>query len=138
MACDGLTTCGFLIRPIEAVFGLDNFAVQSLRASTGWDIDMDDWKNMLQRLRYMERSNCIREGYVPTRDDVMPDRFFEETIYNKYGHAKILDRNEFITEREKTYLSFGLTAEGIPKPDLLKKLDMDFVIPVLQKQLGSL
>ena len=137
MACDGLTTCGFLARPLEAVFGLNNFAVQALPAATGWDLDLDEWKNMLQRLRFMERCNCIREGYVPTRDDVMPDRFFEETIYNKYGQAKILDREEFFKEREKTYLSYQLTAQGIPQQDQLKKLGLDFVIPVLEKEIGS-
>jgi len=67
----------------------------------------------------------------------MPDRFFEETIYNKYGEPKILDRKEFHELREKTYLSFELTRQGIPPRDLLKKLDMDFVIPVLEKQIGT-
>jgi len=137
MACDGLTTCGFLARPLESVFGLNNFAVQALPAATGWELDLEEWKNMLQRLRLMERCNCIREGYRPTRDDVMPDRFFEETIYNKYGEAKILDRETFIREREKTYLEFGLTPQGLPQRDQLEKLGMDFVIPVLEKEIGS-
>lgn len=85
----------------------------------------------------MERSNCIREGYVPTRDDIMPDRFFEETIHNKYGEAKILDQETFFKEREKTYLEFGLTSEGIPQREQLKNLGMDFVIPVLEKEIGT-
>ncbi|MFB3887425.1 MAG: aldehyde ferredoxin oxidoreductase N-terminal domain-containing protein [Thermodesulfobacteriota bacterium] len=136
MAADGLTTCGFLIRPLQEVFGWDNFAVQFLRAATGWDLSKEDWKDMVRRLRFMERCNCIRDGYVPTRDDIMPDRFFEETIYNKYGQPKILNRKEFQELREKTYLTFELTPQGIPSRDLLKKLDMDFVIPAIEKQIG--
>ena len=136
MACDGLTTCTFLVRPLDQVFGFDNFAVQFLRAATGWDLSLEDWKDMVRRLCFMERCNCIREGYVPIRDDVLPDRFFEETIYNKYGEPKILDRKKFLELREKTYLLYELTPQGIPPRHLLEKLDMDFTIPVLEKQIG--
>lgn len=136
MASDGLTICGFLLRPVEAVFGLDNLAVQLLPAATGWDLSLEDWKDMLQRLRFMERCNCIREGYRPVRDDVLPERFFKETVQNKYGETKRLDHDEFLAQREKTYLSFGLTPEGIPRKDLLHKLDMDFVLPTIEKQVG--
>ena len=92
---------------------------------------------MVRRLQFMERCNCIREGYVPARDDILPDRFFEETVYNKYGEPKILNRKEFDELREKTYLAFELTPQGIPPRDLLKKLDMDFVIPDMEKQIGT-
>jgi aldehyde:ferredoxin oxidoreductase len=137
MACDSLTTCGFLIRPLHQVFGWDNFAVQFLQPATGWDLNQDDWKDMVRRVQFMERCNCIREGYVPTRDDMLPDRFFEETIYSKYGEPKILGRKDFNELREKTYLSLELTPQGIPSRDLLKKLDMDFVIPAMEKQIGT-
>ncbi len=137
MACDSLTTCIFLIPSLNSVFGWDDFAVQFLQAATGWDVTKEEWRDMVRRIQFMERCNCIREGYVPARDDVLPDRFFEETIYNKYGEAKILNRKEFLEAREKTYLSFELTPQGVPPRDLLKKLDMDFVIPVLEKQIGS-
>ena len=85
----------------------------------------------------MERCNCILQGYVPTRDDDIPARFFEETIYNKYGEPKILNRKEFLEMREKTYLLYELTPQGVPPRDLLEKLDMGFVIPVLEKEIGA-
>ena len=85
----------------------------------------------------MERCYCLREGYVPVRDDIMPDRFFEETIYNKYGEPKVLKREEFMDKREKTYLSFELNRNGIPPKENLIKLGMEFVIPTLEKILGS-
>ena len=137
MASDALTSCGFLIRSLHEVFGWDNFALHFLRAAAGWDLNPNDWKDMVRRLQFMERCNCIREGYVPTRDDILPDRFFEETIYSKYGEPKILNRKEFYELREKTYLAFELTPQGIPPRDLLKKLDMDFVIPDMEKQIGT-
>jgi aldehyde:ferredoxin oxidoreductase len=71
------------------------------------------------------------------RDDVLPDRFFEETITNKYGEPKILKKEEFLERREKTYLAFELNRSGIPPRENLRKLGMDFVIPALEKTLGS-
>ena len=137
MACDGLTICAFLIRPLHSVFGWDDFAVQFLQAATGWEVTKEEWQDMVQRLRFMERCNCIREGLVPERDDVLPDRFFEETIYSKYGKPKVLNREEFLEFRKKTYLSYELTPQGIPPRETLEKLGMSFVIPEMEKRLGK-
>jgi aldehyde:ferredoxin oxidoreductase len=79
----------------------------------------------------------IREGYVPSRDDILPDRFFEETIYNKYGEPKTLSREKFLETRKKTYLVFGLNEDGIPTKKTLKELGMEFVVPTLEKKLGK-
>ncbi len=137
MACDGLTVCGFVIRPLHEVFGWDNFAVEFLRPVTGWDITPEEWHDMVQRLRLMERCNCIRDGYLPERDDMIPDRFFEETIYSKYGVPKILNREEFLEFRKKTYLSYELTPQGVPSRESLTQLGMEFVIPELEKRLAN-
>ena len=40
-------------------------------------------------------------------------------------------------KREKTYLSFELNRNGIPPKENLIKLGMEFVIPTLEKILGS-
>ena len=86
----------------------------------------------------MERCVSIREGCLPVRDDILPDRFFDEVIYSKYGEPKVLDRKKFLEMREKTYLGFGLNAKGIPARKTLKDLDMEFVLPALEEKLGSL
>ena len=135
IACDCLTTCLFLIRPLHDVFGWHNFAIQFLRAAAGWDLNEEDWLDLERRTRFMERCNSIREGHVPTRDDMLPNRFFEETIYNRYGEPKILNREEFLELREKQYLSYELTPQGIPPRALLRKLGMDFVMPVLENRI---
>ena len=77
------------------------------------------------------RSPLIKPEYVPSRDDVLPDRFFTETIFNKYGEPKILNREKFFEMRKKAYLSFGLNEEGIPSKKTLESLGMEFVIPAL-------
>jgi hypothetical protein len=38
--------------------------------------------------------------------------------------------------RKKTYLAFGLNEDGIPTRKTLKGLDMEFVVPTLEKKLG--
>ena len=137
VALDSLTLCAFLRHNIHEIFDLDKFILDMLHAASGWDVNREEWLDIVRRGAYMERCYCMREGYVPVRDDVLPDRFFEEIIYNKYGEAKVLKREEFLDKREKTYLSFELNRNGIPPKENLRKLGMEFVIPTLEKTLGS-
>ena len=99
VVCDSLTICAFLRHNIQEVFGFDQFARDMLHGACGWEVSQEEWLDMVRRGAYMERCYCIREGYLPVRDDMMPDRFFEETIYNKYGEPKILKREEFLEKR---------------------------------------
>lgn len=137
VVCDSLTICAFLRHNIQEVFGLDQFARDMLHGACGWEVSQEEWLDMVRRGAYMERCYCIREGYLPVRDDMMPDRFFEETICNKYGEPKILNREEFLEKREKTYFTFELDRNGIPLKENLKKLGMEFVIPPLEKTLPN-
>jgi aldehyde:ferredoxin oxidoreductase len=68
---------------------------------------------------------------------VLPDRFFDETIYSKYGEGKKLDREKFFETRKKTYLAFGLNEEGLPTRKRLEELGMGFVIAALEGKLGT-
>jgi aldehyde:ferredoxin oxidoreductase len=68
----------------------------------------------------------------------LPDRFFDEVIYNEYGEPKSLDREKFFETRKKTYLAFGLNEEGLPTRKRLKELGMEFAVPVLKEKLGTL
>ena len=131
---DSLTACTFTRAALRQVFGrIPNWGIEMLNAACGWDLTLENWDELVQRISMMERCYSMREGHVPTRDDMLPDRFFEEVIYNKYGDARILDRDEFLTQREKWYLGVGLTKEGIPPEETLAKLGLGFVIPVIDK-----
>ena len=130
---DSLTLCSFLRPEIKWVYGFNNFAREMLAAACGWDVSEEEWKDIVRRVSYMERCYSIREGYVPERDDILPERFFTETIYNKYGEPKILDKKEFMERRKKLYLSYDLEPNGIPPRDTLQKIGMEFVIPILEK-----
>ena len=136
--CDSLTICYFVREDFPKYFGgLAGYAWPMLEGTAGWKLRKKDWQNLILRTSIMERCLSIREGYVPTRDDLLPDRFFDEVIYNKYGEPKSLDREKFFETRKKTYLAFGLNEEGFPTRKRLKALGMEFVIPVLKEKLGA-
>ncbi|MFC2013626.1 aldehyde ferredoxin oxidoreductase C-terminal domain-containing protein [Chloroflexota bacterium] len=126
---DSLTACTFTRPTIRQVFGhTADWGIEMLNAACGWDLTKADWNSLVRRIVMMERCYCMREGYVPARDDDLPDRFFEETIYDKYGAEKFLDRNLFLAERKKWYQILGLTKDGIPTRDYLKGLGLEFAI----------
>ncbi len=106
-----------------------------LNAACGWNLTLEDWEKLALRGATMERCYSMREGYIPERDDMLPERFFEETVYGKYGHPRVLKREEFLEERERVYRSYGLQTDGTPSPDFLEKLGLEFTIPMLEKDL---
>jgi len=128
---DSLTGCSFWRRTIKDIYGsVEAWATQALRAACGWELSQKDWKLLVSRGATMERCYSIREGYVPERDDMLPDRFFEETIYSKYDGPKVLDKEEFLEKRKDLYHSYGLRDDGTPSPTLLEELGLGFAIPV--------
>lgn len=133
---DALTACTFARMPIRQVFGdVAKWGVEMLNATYGWDLTPEDWNLLARRIITLERCYSMREGYVPLRDDMLPERFFTEVIHTKYGKPLILDRDQFLSEREKWYLSVGLTKEGIPTKEYLTELGLEFVVPTLEKSL---
>lgn len=133
---DSLTTCSFLRKELSKIFGsAAGWGVPMLNAACGWNLTLEDWDILALRAATMERCYSIREGYVPERDDVLPERFFEEAVYSKYGQPKILKQEEFLEERERVYRSYGLQSDGTPSPDLLVELGLEFTIPTLEENL---
>ena len=106
-----------------------------LEATCGWKYTPEEWDDLVLRSFNLERCYSIREGYLPERDDVMPERFFEETIYNKYNEPKILNKEEFFEKRKERYLSYGLQEDGTASAETLEKLGLGFTIPVMEEAL---
>jgi aldehyde:ferredoxin oxidoreductase len=136
VAYDSLTTCSFLRRELARIFnGAEGWAIPMLNAASGWRMTPDVWEKTMLRGATIERCYAIREGYQPERDDLLPDRFFNETIYDKYGAPKVLDRGEFLKKRRQRYREYGLRDDGTPSKELLENLDLDFTIPELKKKI---
>lgn len=136
---DSLTICTFLREPLREVFGdVAEWGVAMLNAACGWHLSKKDWADLTHRVALMERCYSIREGYLPQRDDKLPNRFFEEVIHNKYGKPLVLDQAKFQEQRAFHYSIYGLKQDGTPQREDLVRLGLDFVIPDLERLLGNL
>lgn len=134
---DSLTICTFLVFALRNVYSsYAEWGIEVLNAACGWNLTTEDWNELMHRASYMERCYSIREGYVPERDDILPDRFFDEVIHTKYGKSLVLDRTQFLQERSARYSAMGLTPYGVPSHTSLQKLGLEFVIPELERALG--
>lgn len=134
---DSLTGCSFWRKTIKEIYGsIADWAIQGLKATCDWDLSYEDWEKIQMRGATIERCYSIREGhYIPERDDIMPERFFQETIYNKYNEPKKLDKEEFFKKRKELYHSYGLQDDGTPSPEVLEELGLEYAIPVMEEAL---
>ena len=134
---DSLTGCSFWRGTINEIYGsIADWAIQGLYATCDWQLSKDDWRLLEFRGATMERCYSIREGhYIPDRDDIMPERFFQETIYNKYNEPKKLDKEAFFEKRKELYRSYGLQDDGTPSAEFLEQLGLEFAIPLMEEAL---
>lgn len=135
---DSLTGCSFWRKTVIQLYGsFADWAIQALRATCGWELSKEEWNRMELRAATMERCFSIREGYLPERDDMIPERFFQETIHNKYNEPKKLNRDEFIEKRRELYRTYGLQDDGTPSMQSLAELGLEFTIPVMEETLSK-
>lgn len=103
------------------------------RAVCGWNLTIDDIKDIALRNYYFNRCVSLREGYHPSKDDNLPPRAFDEPITDKYGTTWVWDKAEFEDEKKKYYVKeLKLTEGGLPPREGLQRRGLDFVIPVLE------
>ncbi|MBF8267653.1 MAG: hypothetical protein HW388_1161 [Dehalococcoidia bacterium] len=131
---EAATTCNFAMPPFTQIWGSANEAIrQFLNAVCGWNLTPADIDDIALRNYYFNRCISLREGYLPSRDDDLPPRAFDEPISDKYGKTWVWDRAEFEADKRKTYVTqLKLTETGLPPRAELKRLGLDFVIPVLE------
>ena len=113
----------------------------TLKAATGLDFltSQEDYDTLANRVLILERAINIREGLVPDRDDVLPERVFTEPLTQgpKAGTAEaIYDRKQFEKDKQTWYEERGCDEHGIPKKSTLKRLGLDFVIKTLEEQVS--
>ncbi|MHA2064827.1 MAG: aldehyde ferredoxin oxidoreductase C-terminal domain-containing protein, partial [Candidatus Thorarchaeota archaeon] len=77
-----------------------------------------------------------RQGLVPDRDDILPERVFTEplTLGPKAGTTEaVYDRKQFEEDKQTWYQLRGCDAHGIPTKKTLRVLDLAFIIPSLEQ-----
>ncbi|MDQ1279528.1 MAG: hypothetical protein QG670_790 [Thermoproteota archaeon] len=130
---DSLTVC---IRNMRA---LDVVTVEkALKAATGLSYfsSQGDLDHFAHRIIIFERALNVREGLVPDRDDILPERVFTEplTLGPRAGTvAAIYDRKKFQEDKQTWYKARGCDEHGIPTKKTLRDLDLAFAIPLLEK-----
>jgi aldehyde:ferredoxin oxidoreductase len=134
MMRETVTCCHFALPPFIQIWGFENEVYRIfLNAVCGWDLTLQDVKDIALRNYYFNRCVSLREGYHPAKDDYLPPRAYEEPITDKYGRTWVWGKAEFEEAKRKYYLEeLELTEAGLPPRKGLKRLGLDFVIPKLE------
>ncbi len=136
---EAATSCDFAIPPFIRIWGFENEVFRVfLNGVCGWDLGIEEVKDIALRNYYFNRCISLREGYHPSKDDYLPPRAFEEPITDKYGKTWVWDRAHFEQEKRLYYTeTLNLTSEGLPPRKELARLGLDFLMPKME-QLGAL
>jgi aldehyde:ferredoxin oxidoreductase len=118
---DSMIVCKFGARN---AFGnsIDNM-VPLLKACIGVETDGNKLREAAQRIWTLERMYNVREGFGK-KDDMLPERFYNEKIDDGPSKDQILDRAEFVAELEDYYAARGWDKEGVPTKETLQKLNL--------------
>ncbi|MBI4296937.1 MAG: hypothetical protein HY676_00210 [Chloroflexi bacterium] len=131
---EAATACIFTTPPFQQIWGSIEEATRVfLNAACGWNLSLDDVKDIALRNYYFNRCLSLREGYHPSKDDNFPPRAFDEPITDKYGNTWVWDKAEFEAEKKRYYVkNLRLTEEGLPPREGLERLGLDFLLPALK------
>lgn len=125
---DSLTACTWH----HAFVSPDQY-LEMLNYATGSDYRPSDWPLVAERILMITRSYNIREGMVPLRDDVLPDRVHDDPLTWGPRNGAAYTRERFAEDRGNWYRLRGCDGEGVPKAEKLAALGLDFCVPVLEE-----
>lgn len=130
---DSLCVCSWHM----GVFISYDLYLKLLNAATGWDFAESDWNLVAERILLLGRAYNIREGMVPLRDDILPERVHSEPLTQGPKKGAIYPREEFEKDRAQWYKERGCDSAGIPTEERLRQLQLEFVLPELHRARGS-
>jgi len=123
--------CKFLFVPHSAGVITPNQVVEIVNAVTGWQTSLWELMKASERVFNLIRAFNVREGFT-SKDDMLPDRFFEELEFGARKGQKI-NREEFLKAIKLFYEIAGWDSEGRPTKAKLYELDLEWVIDELYK-----
>lgn len=125
-ALDALGGCKFMGVLVSA-----DELVDLVKAATGWDFDVDEFRMCGERLQNLARAYCAREG-MRRDQDILPARLMLDPIPDGPARGTTLDRPTLEKMKDAYYQLRGWDiATGVPSPAKLHQLDLDDLIPQL-------
>jgi aldehyde:ferredoxin oxidoreductase len=109
----------------------EDLIFEFFKAVTGWKTRREDWyKKKGLRILQIQRAMLLLGGqdakWKPEKDDENPPRFYEPLPTGPYA-GKTTDRNAFEDSKQEYYEAVGWNNEGIPKPEILRRLGLQDV-----------
>lgn len=119
---------------VEVGLSLDYYP-KLLKAITGVTYTWDDLYKAADRVYSLIRAYWVREfnGKWDRKMDYPPKRWFTEGLKSGPHKGEHLDEKKYDELLSEYYRIRGWDERGIPKKETLKELDLDFVIPELEK-----
>jgi len=131
---DAATMCLFAAFPYYAIWGPPpEVARIFLKAACGWELTAQQLGDIVQRNAYLCRCVSLREGFHPDKHSFLPQRAFDEPITDKYGRTWVWTREDWEKAKKRHFVeTLKLSGRGLPPRGELKRLGLEFVIPVLE------
>lgn len=125
---DSLTVCTWH----RAMISPDLY-LQLLNAVTDWGYTLDEWEPAGERILLMARAYNIREGMVPARDDVLPERVHRDALTRGKKTGAVYSREQFLADRAAWYAERGCDEAGLPGAERLKQRRLGFLVPYMEE-----
>jgi aldehyde:ferredoxin oxidoreductase len=116
---DSLVYCKFANMAVA-----EEFFARTLSAVTGEHFTADDLMMVGERVWTLERLYNLREGFTKT-DDTLPKRMLHEPVLEGPSEGFTVKLDPML---EEYYAFRGWDQNGVPKPDILRELSLDFAI----------
>jgi len=124
---DSLIMCRFTTeRGGYGVFLNGNY-VRMVNAATGWGLDLAELERIGERIVNLERAFNCREG-IARKDDTLPWRVQHEPIPDGPSKGMHCPPDELNRMLDEFYDLRGWTRDGIPTPERLAALGLDFAV----------
>jgi aldehyde:ferredoxin oxidoreductase len=116
---DSAGSCKFMGMALEAKEWCD-----VVKALTGWDFDVQEFRRAGERIYNLERGFNVREG-ITRKEDTLPARLLEEPLPEGPAEGHV---NNIAPMLDRYYRCRRWDVEtGIPSRQVLHELDLDFV-----------
>ncbi len=119
---NSLKVCQFIM---PGTLGRD--LVSYLNLTTGWDVTLEELLTIGERASNLKRMYNVRLGQS-RRNDTLPRRIREERLPDG-GAGNYLPPFEMMLD--EYYAARGWNQEGIPTPETLRRLGLDWTLPDL-------